>query len=178
MESCLDEHAVFLITGPSASGKSTVARLLAQQFARGVHLEGDFFRRSIVSGRHEMSPGPSPEALEQLTLRYRLGAATADAYFDEGFTVVLEDVIAGRLLSEYVGLIRNRPLHVVVLVPTVEAVSAREASRETSGYERWSIQQLHDAFVNETPRTGLWLDSSEQTPEETVEDILTRTISS
>lgn len=49
-----------------------VARLLAQRFGKGVHLEGDVFRRSIVSGRHEMTPTPSPEALRQLELRYRV----------------------------------------------------------------------------------------------------------
>jgi len=68
--------AVYLITGPMAAGKSTVARLLASRFARAAHLEGDIFRRSIVSGRVEMTPEPSPEALAQLRLRYRL-AATA-----------------------------------------------------------------------------------------------------
>ncbi|HEX3326912.1 MAG TPA: zeta toxin family protein, partial [Actinomycetota bacterium] len=39
--------AVYLISGPMAAGKSKVARLLAQRFDRGVHLEGDLFRQSI-----------------------------------------------------------------------------------------------------------------------------------
>jgi chloramphenicol 3-O-phosphotransferase len=173
--STLDDHAVFLITGPSASGKSTVARQLAERFTRGVHLQGDFFRRSIVAGRHEMTPDPSPEALRQLLLRYRLAAAAADAYFEEGFTVALEDVIAGPLLAESTALIRSRPVHLVVLVPSLATVSARDAARETTGYARWSIEQLYAAFINDTPRLGLWLDSSGQTTEQTVEEILART---
>jgi uridine kinase len=71
------ERAVYLITGPMAAGKTTVARLLTARFERGVHLEGDFFRRSIVTGRAEMTSDPSPEALEQLRLRYRLGAISS-----------------------------------------------------------------------------------------------------
>jgi predicted kinase len=78
-----------------AAGKSTVAPLLASRFAQGVHLEGDVFQRSIVSGRMEMTPDASPEALEQLRLRYRHAASVADAYFESGFTVALEDVVAG-----------------------------------------------------------------------------------
>jgi hypothetical protein len=68
-----------------AAGKSTVARLLASRFKRGVHLEGDIFRRSIVSGREEMTPTASPEAVEQLRLRYRMAAAAAEGYFEADF---------------------------------------------------------------------------------------------
>jgi cytidylate kinase len=71
------DSGVYLITGPMAAGKSTVGRLLAECFERGVYLEGDFFRRSIVSARAEMTTGAAPDALEQLRLRYRLTAATA-----------------------------------------------------------------------------------------------------
>jgi chloramphenicol 3-O-phosphotransferase len=173
-----DDRAVYLISGPSAAGKSTVARLLAERFARGVHLEGDFFRRSIVSGRQDPTPDLSPAAVEQLMLRYRLGADAADTYFDSGFTVVLEDVIAGQLLSEFAALVRSRPLHVIVLLPTTEVISARDSARASSGYSQWSIEQLHDAFASTTPRLGLWLDTSEQTPLETVECILARTSAS
>ncbi|MGH3053682.1 MAG: AAA family ATPase [Gaiellaceae bacterium] len=91
-----------------AAGKSTVSRLLALRFDRGVHLEGDVFRRSIVSGRVEMTPDPSPEAVEQLRLRYKL-------------------------------------------------------------------ERLYAGFVSDTPHVGLWLDTSDQTAEETVEEILALT---
>jgi GrpB-like predicted nucleotidyltransferase (UPF0157 family)/chloramphenicol 3-O-phosphotransferase len=159
-----------------AAGKSTVARLLAARFERGVHLEGDFFRRSVVGGREEMTPDASSEALEQLRLRYRLGAAAADAYFDAGFAVALEDVVAGPFLGEYRALIRSRPCHVVVLLPSLETIAAREAGRDDKGYIRgWTVEAHHAEFVNATPRVGDWLDTSRQTPEETVDEIVART---
>jgi hypothetical protein len=119
-----------------------------------------------------MTPEPSREALTQLRLRYRLAALVADTYFDAGFTVVLEDVIAGPLLEECSGLIRSRPLHVVVLLPTLQAVSVRDASRTDTGYADWSVEELHDAFAQDTPRIGHWLDNSGQSPEQTVQEIL------
>jgi chloramphenicol 3-O-phosphotransferase len=167
---------VYIISGPMAAGKSTIARLLAERFDRGVHLEGDFFRRSIVSGRIEMTPDASTEALEQLRLRYRLAAAAADTYSQAGFTVVLEDVIAGELLGEYRMSIHSRPCHVVVLMPSPEAIAAREAQRLNKGYTRWTVTELYEAF-EATPRVGLWLDTSHQTAEETVEEIFARTSS-
>jgi GrpB-like predicted nucleotidyltransferase (UPF0157 family) len=171
------EPAVYLITGPMAAGKSTVARLLASRFERGVYLEGDFFRRSIVSGREEMTPAAPPTAVEQLRLRYRLAASAADAYFGAGFSVVLEDVAAGPLLGEYRTMIRSRPCHVVVLLPSLAAVAAREAARADKGYARWTVEELYEGFVDTTPRVGIWLDTSELTPEETADTILARTSS-
>jgi zeta toxin len=148
--------AIYLISGPMASGKSTVGRLLASRFERGVHLDGDVFRRSIVSGRSEMTPDPSPAALEQLRLCHRLGAAVADAYFEAGFTVALEDVVPAPFLGDYRTAIRNRPCHVIVLLPASVAAAG---------------------FDTDAPRVGIWLDTTDLTPEETVDEILAHTAS-
>jgi chloramphenicol 3-O-phosphotransferase len=155
-----------------ASGKTTVGRILAERFERGVYVEGDIFRRSIVRGRADMTPAASDEALSQLRLRYQLAAAAADGYFDAGFSVVLEDVIAGRILDDVVGFIRGRPLHVVVLLPSADAIAEREQGRANRGYGHYSIEALRNAFVEDTPRIGLWLDTSAQAPVESVDEIL------
>lgn len=169
------EPAIYLITGPMAAGKSTVARLVAHAFERGVHLEGDVFRRSIVSGREEMTPDRRPEALGQLRLRYRIGAAAADAYVDAGFSVALDDVVAGPLLEEYVAMIRSARCHVIVLLPSMAAVAQREAERHGTGYDRWGLEDFYNGFVETTPRVGIWLDTTELTPEQTAAEILRRT---
>lgn len=155
-----------------ASGKSTVAQALAEQLPRAAHVRGDVFRRMIVSGREEYVPGGDGEAETQLRLRYRLSAATADAYAEAGFTAVVQDVVLGEDLSSYVGLVRTRPLYVVVLAPSPETVAAREAGRAKTGYGAWTVADLDGALRDSTPRLGLWLDSSDLTVGETVEAIL------
>ncbi|GIP38390.1 hypothetical protein J31TS4_16700 [Paenibacillus sp. J31TS4] len=169
-----DQPGIYLLTGVMASGKSTVAQLLAERFGRGVHVRGDAFRRMIVSGREEMLPEHSEEAVAQLRLRYRIAAGAAEAYAQEGFDVVLQDVILGAHLEEVVRSIRHRPLYVVVLVPDASAVANREAARGKKGYGLWTVEMLDDKLRRETPRIGMWLDTTEQTPEETVEAILSR----
>jgi cytidylate kinase len=168
------EQAIVLITGISAAGKSTVGQMLAERLARSVHLRGDVFRRMIVGARAEMTANPSEEAERQLRLRYRLTAAACDAYFDERFTVIAQDVILGEHLATMVSLIKRRPLLVVVLAPSADVVAEREASRDKVGYAGLSVELLDRGLRHDMPHVGLWLDSSEQTPEETVEEILER----
>ncbi|MEU6738638.1 AAA family ATPase [Streptosporangium sandarakinum] len=166
---------MFLITGIQAAGKSTVAQLLAERLPRSVHVRGDAFRRMVVGGREEMTPEPSEEALRQLRLRHRLTVQVSETYAEAGFTVVAQDVILGGLLAETVEMIRIRPLRVVVLAPRPEAVAAREAGRGKDAYGLWAIEQLDRVLRAETPRIGLWLDTSDQTPAETVDAILAGT---
>lgn len=174
MMSQIQERCVFLITGIMAAGKSTIAQLLTETFDKGVHVRGDMFRKMIVAGRDELLPHASKEALSQLSLRYRIAASVTDTYFEAGFNVVVQDVIVGSHLKEFVGLIRSRPLFVVVLSPSIETVTARESTRSKKGYGAWTVSELQHILHNETPRIGLWLDTSEQKPEDTVDEILQR----
>lgn len=169
-----DERAVLLVTGIPASGKSTVALLLAERLSPSVHVRGDLFRRMVVNGGVDMAPEPDEEAVRQLRLRHRLTALACDEYFRAGFTVVVQDVVLGEHLGEFVGLARARPLLVVVLAPRAEVVAAREAGRAKVAYRDWSVELLDRSLREETPRVGLWLDTSEQTPAQTVDGILLR----
>jgi chloramphenicol 3-O-phosphotransferase len=162
---------ILLITGIMAAGKSTVAQAVAERLPMSVHLRGDVFRRMVVSGRAEMEPKPSEEALAQLRLRYRLSVMTADLYCQAGFTVIYQDVILGPMLSDVVELFEKRPLHVVVLCPSPEIVAQREAERAKTGYGDWTPEMLDQSLHNETPHIGLWLDTSDLTVEETVDAI-------
>jgi predicted kinase len=167
-------HAVVLITGIQAAGKSTIAQTLAERLPRSVHVRGDVFRRMVVGGRAEMTPEPSDEAIQQLQLRYHLAAQVSDAYFEAGFTVVTQDVILGEHLAEMTTLIHSRPLLVIVLAPRANTIAARENARGKTAYGTWAINQLDDVLRHQTPRIGLWLDSSDQSPTETVDEILAR----
>lgn len=135
----------------------------------------------VVNGRVEMGPAnPPAEAVRQLRLRYELAAAAADGYVDAGFTVVLQDIIIGSHLSDVVAMVRTRPLYVVVLAPNADVVQRREddrqAARGKTAYKPGdeSVSDLEGYFRSETPKIGLWLDTSELTVEQTVEEALAR----
>lgn len=173
--------AVFLLTGIQAAGKSTVAQALAERLETSVHVRGDLFRRMVVNGQVGMGPpDPPAEAIRQLRLRYALAAQVADGYADAGFTVVLQDIVLGAYLTDMVTAIRTRPCYVVVLAPSVEVVQKRDAARQAArgkvayGPGDEGVADLDAHLRQETPRIGLWLDTSEHTVEQTVEAILAR----
>lgn len=103
------ERHFYLLTGVMASGKSTTAQALAERLPRCVHLRGDVFRKMIVTGREEMTSQPTPQALEQLELRYRLAAQAARGYWEAGFSVVLQDNYYGPDLAGMVDLLGGIP---------------------------------------------------------------------
>jgi chloramphenicol 3-O-phosphotransferase len=163
---------VLVLTGAMAAGKSTVAELLAARRPRSAHVRGDLFRRMVVNGRADMTPDASPEAVAQLRLRYDLTAATAEAYAAAGFDVVVQDVIIGPELADFVARIATPDRYLVVLAPSVAALGQRERDRAKTGYTSFSPADLDHVLRQETPRIGYWLDSSDLTPDETVDAIL------
>ena len=166
--------ALFVISGVSAAGKSTVARLLAERFERGACVPGDTIRAMVVSGEATMRPDLEPEALRQLRLRYAGALAVAGVYLSAGFDVVVEDVIVGPVLEDFLRLVPVPEFHLVFLDPDAAAIERRERERNRIVYGpgRWSVGGLQALLREETDRIGLWLDTTRQTAERTVAAIV------
>lgn len=168
------DQKIYLITGLMASGKSTVSDLLARSLEKCVHLRGDIFRKMIVSGREDMSEHPSQEAVSQLHLRYKLTADAAKTYFDQGFSVVIQDNYYGEELQRMITNLHPYPVEVIVLCPDVQTIQERELHRGKTGYSGFAVEDLYREFMQNMPKIGFWLNNTDQTPQQTVEQILNR----
>lgn len=171
---------IWLITGAQASGKSTVGELLAARFERSVHVRGGQFYRWAVRGWVHFDDSERPvQARELLDLRYRLSATVAAEYATAGFVTVVQDNIYGTDVVRWMAQVANYPRHLVVLRPRVDVVQLREDQRHAAtgkvAYRDGYTPAHNDAHLLETPRElGLWLDTSGQTPDESVAEILRR----
>ena len=170
---------VWLVAGIQAAGKSTVADLLSRQFERGVHVRGGQFYRWAVSGWVHPWDADQNEARRLLDLRYRLSALTAAEYCEAGFTTVVQDNIFGEDIRTWLQAMSARPRHLVVLRPRLDVVLERDHARQRDvgkvAYRPGEADASRlDALLASTPRIGLWLDTSAQTPIETVQTILER----
>jgi predicted kinase len=166
---------LIVVTGIMAAGKSTIAQLLAQRFARGVHIEADVLQRMIVSGSVWVSlPGePEGEAAQQLRLRLKHMCLLARSFFEGGFTVVLDDIIMGERWSHLQEELHGLPFSLVVLAPHADVVVGQRdvnRSKEPQG-SAWATYLDHELRAT-MAGTGFWIDTSKQTPEETVDSIL------
>lgn len=175
-----DQGDIWLVTGIQAAGKSTVADLLARQFDPAVHIRGGQFYRWATSGWVHPGDAARPdEARRLLDLRYRLSALTASEYCDAGFSAVVQDNIFGADVVRWLEQVRSRPRRLVVLRPSKETVAVRDAERHARtgkvAYrpDGFTIDGLDTALAG-TPRIGLWLDTSGQTADETVREIMLR----
>lgn len=169
------QPAFIVVTGIMAAGKSTVGRLLAQRFTKGVHIEADVLQQMIVTGGVWVSqPGePDGEAAQQLRLRLKNMCILGKSFFEAGFTVVLDDIIMGERWKHLQEELAGLPFSLVVLAPHADVVaSQRDMSRSKSsqGYD-WAVYLDHELRTSMADY-GLWIDTSSQTPEETVEHIL------
>jgi chloramphenicol 3-O-phosphotransferase len=170
--------AIIVVSGVQGAGKSTVSRLLAGRFERGVHVEADALQRMIVSGgiwvTDKQSPAPVlGEAQAQLRLRLHNACLLARSFRDAGFTAVIDDIIIGERWDHLQEDLRSLPFHLVVLAPAVAEVERRDAAREKTVGGGWAAY-LDDEQRRTMSGVGLWLDTSEQTAEETVEEIMRR----
>ena len=163
-----------IVTGMPGAGKTTVTALAARLLPRAAQVKGDTVSYMVLSGRVGFQDEPADEAVRQGELVNRNLTALANNFIDFGFTVLMDTVVPGRVkLDRLLGLLRPRPVRLVILAPGIEACRYRNSIRDSEerfdfdGYERLEADMRRDL-----DQLGWWFDTSALTPADTAAQLV------
>src|SRR6188474_640441 len=142
-------NPVPILSGPPGTGKTTVARLLAECHGRSVHLEADCFFRFVRSGHVE--PWTPESHAQNRTVMGIVGDAAAGYAADGYFTIVDGIVIPRWFLDPLCERLREAQLDVAyaILRAPLSVCTARLRARESVELaEPAVIEQLWRSFAD------------------------------
>lgn len=142
-----DRGEILIVTGPAASGKTSVALRLAETSEeRSVHLHTDDFFHALKVGRLR---GWEDGAEPQHQVAFEAVASAASAYASGGYFVVLDSFIRLDYLEVVKDVINVNEiaLHYVALRPSLSETRLRSSKREENKRHRDEVlDELHGAF--------------------------------
>jgi adenylate kinase family enzyme len=137
-----------VVTGPPGSGKTTVARLLAEQADHlSVHLRADDFWQHLSRGYVEPW---LPEAQQQNEAVMRAVLASAVSFWRDGYQVVLDGVLGPWFLPAVLRATpRDMPMDYAVLRPSLSEALHRVRTREGHGFRNEAAaEHMYRQFEN------------------------------
>jgi len=168
---------ITVVTGPAASGKTTVAARLCHRLERAAHIEVDLLRDMVIAGYASPNPGDEHDpiaALEQTRLATANAISLARNFSLAGYEVAIDAVIEtseglDELLAGFAGL---APVSVITLMPDSLTLQSRDAVRDPDLRLGQRCLELRRIYETNGEQRGLRLDSSHMSVSETVTWIL------
>jgi cytidylate kinase len=137
--------SLLVVSGPPGAGKSTVARLLAEQYERSVLVEGDAFFGFLAAGA--IQPW-LPESHQQNEVVTEVAAVATGTFVQGGYDTIYDGVVGPWFLPAFAAGTGLDWLDYVVILPSLEVCTERVATRVGHGFgDPDATASMHAQFV-------------------------------
>lgn len=153
---------IIFINGSINSGKSTVAKLLAEKIGKVAVVEIDALREFI-------NWLPSDEAIP---INLKNAVSVIKNFLKDGINVIVPYPLSKDNYEFFVNNLNEykESIYVFTLNPKLEVALKNRGSRELSDFEKKRIQYHYSIDIH-NPDFGIIIDNSNETPEETRDKI-------
>jgi len=103
-------------------------------------------------------------------LRLRNSVLLAKSFSESGFTAIVDDIVHGNRFDQLVEDLQNESFYFIVLLRDLEILKQEWRDMNSPFAESWDW--IDEDLRENTPRVGLWLDTTNLTLTEVVEQIL------
>jgi len=122
-------NKVLILTGPAGAGKNTIAHSLAKIREKCAVVDIDLVRWMVL--QPHKAPWEGEEGKEQVRLGVKNGCMLAKNFAEEGYDVVILDVIPDEIAEIYKNKLEGLNPKIVLLLPSFGEVQKRNSSRPT-----------------------------------------------
>lgn len=170
----LKNNYIFLISGPPGSGKTSLSKILLKSFARGVHLELDFFRKFVISGFTPPIPQTASSEIQAM-VAYENAVFCAKNYYEKGFSVVIDEVSSSP--AKISKMLDCAHFKSILLLPDINENQIRNLDRKNKSFDPDQISSFISSFNSKLKASdqSIWdcvVDNTSLTPEETTDYVI------
>lgn len=158
---------LYIITGPSGVGKSTISRGIAERLKKSVLLEEDDFYHQVVGGYVQAwKPG------NHLDVFWKVCVDTINNYLNAGYDVVFNYIISKEKFLELKNIFEKIELKFVVLLVDREIILKRDKERPDEFQMKDRCFVLLNDFLNNNYDEKYILYTDKLTINQTIDEII------
>ena len=159
---------LYIITGPSGVGKSTISKKLAENSNKSVLIEGDFIYSQVIS-----SYVSAWKEGNHLDVFWEVCLNSIETYLSYGYDVVFNYIVAPSVITKMQDRFKEYNTKLVILLTDEETILKRDSQRPEDCQMKERCIILLNSFKSKNYTTQNILDTTNLSVDETVAIIQT-----
>ena len=161
---------LYIITGPSGVGKSTISKKLAENSNKSVLIEGDFIYSQVIS-----SYVSAWKEGNHLDVFWEVCLNSIETYLSYGYDVVFNYIVTPTIVDRIKDKFKNNKTKFVVLLSSEETLLSRDKQRPEDCQMKERCLILLNSFKSKNYNSNNILDTTNLSIEDTLNTIINDT---